>query len=318
MTATRPGRPAGGDAPVDRADLAAGLRRLGLGPGEIVFFHSSLRSLGHVSGGADAVVDGFLDAVGPGGTVVAPTFTLLGRVGPFGSWYDHETSPSTVGTITETLRRRPQAVRSFHPTHSVAAIGREAEAVTAGHRHAHGRVSPWCDAAFAHDSPLDLLARRDAWYVLLGVGFHVQTVMHYVETVLADAVLRRAPRDEQDRRRAGVRRWATPGVWASLDRVALGQALVEDGTYRRVEIGAATVYAARSRALVRATLNRTLREPERWLNAPFRCWMGAPLDPERVVAAYTSAGGAPPLGPPPPADSCAGQVREAAQGQPPR
>jgi hypothetical protein len=38
-------------------------------------------------------------------------------------------------------------------------VGREAAAITAGHRQAHGRVSPWCDAAFAHDSPLDLLAR---------------------------------------------------------------------------------------------------------------------------------------------------------------
>jgi hypothetical protein len=109
-----------------------------------------------------------------------------------------------------------------------------------------------------------------------------------------------------------MRRWATPGVWASLDRVALGQALAEDGTYRRVTIGAAAVYGARCRALVRATVRRTLREPARWLNAPFRSWMGAPLDPELVVATYTGAGGAPPLGAPPTAASCAGHVREPA------
>ena len=91
---------------------------------DTVFFHSSLRSLGYVDGGADGVVDGVADAVGPLGTVAVPTLTLLGRVGPFGSWYDHEQSPSTVGTITETLRRRPGAIRSVHPIHSVAALGR--------------------------------------------------------------------------------------------------------------------------------------------------------------------------------------------------
>src|SRR5262245_27479084 len=197
-----------GDAPrVTREGVAAGLRRLGVGSGDTVFFHSSLRSLGTVAGGADAVIDGFREAVGPAGTVVVPTFTLLGRRGRFGSWYDHDASPSTVGLITETLRRRPEAVRSFHPIHSVAAAGRRAVEVTAGHRRARGRVSPWCDAAFAHQSTFDLLARWDAWYVLLGVSFQVQTIMHYVETVLADAVLRRAPEAARASLAARVRRW---------------------------------------------------------------------------------------------------------------
>jgi aminoglycoside N3'-acetyltransferase len=44
----------------------------------------------------------------------------------------------TVGLITETLRRRPGAARSFHPIHSVAAIGRLQAAVTAPHAGARG------------------------------------------------------------------------------------------------------------------------------------------------------------------------------------
>ena len=45
--ATPPARAA--DAPVvSRGDVAAGMGRLGIGAGETVFFHSSLRSLGYV------------------------------------------------------------------------------------------------------------------------------------------------------------------------------------------------------------------------------------------------------------------------------
>jgi aminoglycoside N3'-acetyltransferase len=241
------------------------------------------------------VIDGFREAVGPGGTVVVPTFTLLGRVGPFGSWYDHDASPSTVGLITETLRRRPEAVRSFHPIHSVAAVGRRADEVTAGHRHARGRVSPWCDAAFAHQSPFDLLARWDAWYVLLGVGFEVQTIMHYVETVLVDAVLQRAPAAARAALTARVRRWGAGGVWASLDRIPLGEALLAGGTYATTTVGQATVRGARFRAVLRDTFALVLGAPEAWLNPAFREWMGDPPAPGAVLEAYTAPEG---LGPP--------------------
>ena len=96
-------------------NIAAGLSTLGVTAGDTVFFHSSLKSMGHVHGGANAVIDGFLAAVGADGTVVVPTFKLTEREGPFGSWYHHETTPSTVGLITETLRLRPTARSSHAP-----------------------------------------------------------------------------------------------------------------------------------------------------------------------------------------------------------
>ena len=68
------------------ADVTAGLHALGITAGDTVFFHSSLKSMGRVTGGPEAVIGGFLEAVGPTGTVVVPTFTLTERLGPFGSW----------------------------------------------------------------------------------------------------------------------------------------------------------------------------------------------------------------------------------------
>ena len=67
------------------------------------------------------------------------TSTLLpdGRVLVLGGWgdaplasgeiYDPAETPSRVGSVTNLFRRRPGAVRSLQPTHSVAAIGNRAE-----------------------------------------------------------------------------------------------------------------------------------------------------------------------------------------------
>src|SRR5439155_25421802 len=57
---------------VTSGDLVAGIRRLGL-PGRAVCMHSSLRSLGHVVGGAYAVVDAFL---AESCTLLVPSFSF--------------------------------------------------------------------------------------------------------------------------------------------------------------------------------------------------------------------------------------------------
>jgi hypothetical protein len=202
-------------------------------------------------------------------------------------------------------------VRSYHPTHSVAAVGRLAHAVTARHRSASGRVSPWCDAAFARDSPFDLLARWDAWYVLLGVSFQVQTIMHYLETILVDAVLRRASGSDRPRLMASVRRWGGEGIWPSPDRTRLGEALRAGGVYARSSIGAAMVYGARFRSVLLHAMCVVMDAPQAWLTREFVAWMGAPLDPERVLNAYTAPGGAAPLVIPAADGSCSGRWRDA-------
>ena len=50
--------------PHTRQSLAEGLCRLGVEPGDLVFVHSSFRSLGPVEGGAGTVVAALEDAVG--------------------------------------------------------------------------------------------------------------------------------------------------------------------------------------------------------------------------------------------------------------
>jgi aminoglycoside 3-N-acetyltransferase len=182
----RQGRPAAGAKSTDmsagsqrasRESIAADLVRLGIERGDVVFFHSSLKSLGWVEGGANAVIDAFLDAVGPEGLIVVPTLTATfapGCIYPdlVVHAFDPKETPSRVGLITDTLWRRPNAFRSAHPTHSIAAIGRRAEELVRGHD---------TTSTFGKHSPYRRYVDWGAKILFLGVSLRCNTTLHAVE-----------------------------------------------------------------------------------------------------------------------------------------
>jgi aminoglycoside 3-N-acetyltransferase len=153
--------------------IVTALRALGLGAGQVLFVHSSLRSLGFVQGGAEAVVEAFLEVLGPGGTLVVPTFTFTHNrtADPV---FDPQHDPSEMGAISEAVRQRPGARRSRHLLHSVAALGAQAETITA----VHG------PSAWAADSPFWQLYEQEALIVLLGVPYLRCTWFHVIEQLV--------------------------------------------------------------------------------------------------------------------------------------
>ena len=153
--------------------IADALKTLGVQTGHIVFVHSSLSSIGYVTGGADAVVDAFLDVLGSTGTLVVPTFTFShgGKLNPV---FDPVQDPSEMGRITEVVRTRPGARRSHHLLHSVAALGPHAEEITA----VHG------PSAWAADGPFWKLYELDAHILMLGVPYLRCTFFHVIEQLV--------------------------------------------------------------------------------------------------------------------------------------
>lgn len=156
-----------------RDQISAALRALGLPAGAIVFMHSSMSSIGYVEGGADTIVDAFLDILSPGGTLVVPTFTFAhgnddNRV------FDSARDPSEMGRLTEVTRTRPGARRSCHLLHSVAALGAHAEEITANHG----------PSAWAADGPFWKLYELDAHILLLGVPYLRCTFFHVLEQLV--------------------------------------------------------------------------------------------------------------------------------------
>lgn len=157
---------------VTREEIVAAIRSLGAGPGDLLIAHSSYKSFaaGGVEGGPRAVAEALVDAVSPGGSAFVPAFNYGRDV------FDPATSPSYDGVITEMFRTLPGAVRSLHPTHSLAGVGPEAAGILYG----HDRVQP-----FGKDSPVWRLWERSAWVLLIGVGQFANSMAHVAEELLA-------------------------------------------------------------------------------------------------------------------------------------
>ncbi len=213
---------AAGEAPVTAASLAGDLRALGLPSGATVLVHSSLRSLGWVCGGAEAVIDGVLRAVGPSGTMVVPTHTAnLSEPSrwrhppvPEAWWpvirdetppYRPDRTPARgMGAVPECFRPMAGVRRGPHPQLSFAAYGPRAEEVVDPH-------PP--EAGLGEGSPLARLEAAGAWTLLLGCGHDVNTSLHLAE-YRADWPGKRLVREGAPILVDGVRRWVT---WEDVD-----------------------------------------------------------------------------------------------------
>lgn len=228
-------------------DIARALRKVQVGRGAVVYVHSSLSSMGYVQGGADTVIDAFLDVVGPEGTLCVPTIVYAGQ-GPRPP-FDVASSPSEVGRITETLRLRPEARRSDNPTHSVAAIGRQADEITAGHPGGEGRPSPWGELAFGHESPWQRFYDLDAICVLLGVDWEVNTMFHYIQSRFIEPYWSE---------------FAKAPPYPYFDRTPMGRELEAAGIVRTCALGSATVTALSSRPMVDRSIEALHRDPARF------------------------------------------------------
>jgi len=169
-----------------------------------LLMHSSLSSLGWICGGPVAVVQALMDVITPTGTIVVPTFTsnysdpaqwhhppvpeswwqiIYDTMPPF----DPRITPTNfMGQIVEVFRTWPGVLRSYHPSDSFAAWGRQTEKITAGHTLEDG---------LGEGSRLARIYDLDGWGVLLGVGYGNNTSFHLAEYRIpgAEPAIRGAP-----------------------------------------------------------------------------------------------------------------------------
>lgn len=164
------------DVAVDRRAIVDELWRLGVARGGLLLVHSSLSAFGHVRGGAEAVVDSLLEAIGENGSLFVPSFNYGQLV------YDPATTPSLTGAVSEAVRRRVTARRSLHPTHPISGIGIAAAQILAEHSLMH---------PFGQGSPLWQLWERNAQVLLLGCDQRANSMIHVAEEAVAVPYLNR-------------------------------------------------------------------------------------------------------------------------------
>ena len=173
---------------VTNADIAGAIRSLGLSRRPLCV-HSSLRSFGWVEGGADAIIDAFLDE---GCTLVVPAHSYFFAVGPppglrpeRNGWeYDHVQDwpdldrtfsvgsneiSDEMGAIPAAVLQRAGRVRGDHPIDSLAAIGPLAQDLI--------RVQTPTDV----HAPFARLCEAAGHALLMGVGLDSLTLLHYAE-----------------------------------------------------------------------------------------------------------------------------------------
>ena len=171
----------------DKAQLVKALRDIGLAPGDSFIVHSSYKSLGEVVGGPETVIDALIEAVnaipscsgggstparttGLCGNVMFPTFNYTQNIAD--PYFDPAVVPCRTGIIPELGRKRPNAVRSLHPTHSCTVIGPDAVELTRDHMSFR---------SVGVGSPIDRLAKMGGKVLLLGVRHTSNTMIHLGE-----------------------------------------------------------------------------------------------------------------------------------------
>jgi len=141
----------------------------------ILVVHSGFRGLSRAGYRAESFIEGLLAHLADG-TLVMPAMSWR-IVTPEAPVFDVLATPSHVGIVAELFRTRYATARSLHPTHSVAAAGRRAQALTASH---HLGTTP-C----ALNSPYGLMRGQSAHIAMLGCGFERCTAIHLPEEIVA-------------------------------------------------------------------------------------------------------------------------------------
>ncbi|MBI2890679.1 MAG: AAC(3) family N-acetyltransferase [Nitrospirae bacterium] len=271
--------------PVGETDLREAMAALGL-QGRDVVVHASLRSLGRVEGAAETVIRALVACCS---TLMMPAFsadshaappaddhplqngcdyrfydTWTGRPGPFD--LDHARINPRMGALALEFARRPDVQRSYHPWHSWSACGTGAKEMVADH--------PWDRP----NAPVEKLARKGGWGLLVGVSLTACTAIHLAEERAGRRPFIRWAIGPD----GGVRRIRVAGCAKGFERL-MPQCRP---LFREHQLGPCQMLAAPLEALIARAAELIRADPEITRCSPecLRCRdaiLGGPHDPER-------------------------------------
>ena len=232
------------------------LHALGVRPGDILVVHTAFSRVKPIDGGPQGLIEALLDAIGPRGTLVMPSFSDEDDV-PF----DASATPCRgLGVVADTFWKWPGVRRSDNP-HAFAAVGPAAAELLVDHP---------LDVPHGLDSPIGRAYQLDGKVLLLGVGHDANTTIHLAENLAG--VRYRLPHHVTVRRDGRL----TRVDYAEIDHCCENFALMDEwldaaGYQRRGRVGQAQARLARSRDIVAAALPRLREDETVFLHPPGRC-----------------------------------------------
>lgn len=176
--------------PITLSLLKREFERIGIKKGDNILVHSSLSKLGWVCGGEVTVIKALMEVVEESGTIVMPSHS--GDVCDPAFWsnppvpvewfeairkempaFDPSITPTYgMGKIAEGFRVFPNVKRSYHPTVSFSAWGKNKDFITDNHS---------LEYSLGENSPLARFYELDGKVLLLGVDYDVNTSFHLAE-----------------------------------------------------------------------------------------------------------------------------------------
>ncbi len=173
-----------------QADLVDQIKQLGIKSGDVLELHVSMKAIGFVLGGANAVLEAFLDVLGHEGTLVMaaqawdnsePAYferppiaiELYEQLRQHHPVYQGKNEDiHKMGALAQVMQRRSNVYVSDHPQVAMMALGKQAKWITQNHE---------LNSMFSSDSPLGRLRELKAKVLLIGVEYDACTAMHLAE-----------------------------------------------------------------------------------------------------------------------------------------
>ena len=145
------------------------LEEIGLKKGDTVLVHSSIGLMfGMQNDPAKLLYSALRKILTDSGTVITPAFTFSPCNGTI---FDINDAQSEVGEFSNYILSLNDVYRSFHPIHSVAAVGPNAEYV----------CNHESSSSFGEKSSYNKIVELKAHILLVGVGINYLSLIHQVE-----------------------------------------------------------------------------------------------------------------------------------------
>lgn len=142
--------------------------------GSIVTVHTSLKAIGEIEGGAQALLSALIEYfTADGGLLCVPTHTWDSEI------YDMRRSDSCIGVLPRIAAADRRGIRTMHPTHSMAVFGDK------------NRVEEFIKDEEYADTPANpngcygKMYKEGGYVLLIGVGQEKNTYIHCVEEMLS-------------------------------------------------------------------------------------------------------------------------------------